>query len=165
MTEVREERREEVIPVKDVTIRGINPELYRGIAELARRLGISIGEAINEAMKLFLDVRGVATGVQPLVEGIRNAGKALEKGISDLAPVVISGVEEIELNRSDFEGFGKRVLITDVRKLIISQDVDDKTLERYVALIRNCEEVSFPRTISKLLALSKCRGVNKVSFY
>lgn len=156
---------EEVIPVKDVTIRGINPELYRGVAELAKRLGISMGEVMNEAMKLLLDVRGVITGVQPLMEGIRDAGKALEKGISGLAPVVISGVEEIELNRSDFEGFGKRVLIADVKKLVLSQDVDDKTLEKYVALIRNCEEVSFPKSISKLLALSKCRGVSKVSFY
>ncbi len=155
-----------VEPLKDVTIRGLNPELYNSVAELSRRLGISIGEVMNEAMKLLLDVRGeLMTGLSPLMEGIRSAGKALGEGISNLAPIPISGVEEVELSREDFERFGRRVLITDIKRLVISQDVDEGTLEKYVAVIRNCDEVSFPRSISKLLALSKCRNVGKVSFY
>ncbi|MEM2219089.1 MAG: hypothetical protein QXU50_03155 [Candidatus Korarchaeum sp.] len=168
MTEVSEVRRGEevVLAPKDVTIRGLNPELYNSVAELSRRLGISIGEAINEAMKLFLDVRsGLLTGIGPLVEGVRVAGKSISEGVSNLTPVPVSGVEEIELSKEDFEKFGRRVLITDVRKLTLSQDVDEKTLEKYVAVIRNCEEVYFPKILSKLLALSKCRNVRKISFY
>lgn len=172
MTEVsesgrREGRTEEVVlPSKDVTIRGINPELYNGVAELSRRLGISIGEAINEAMRLLLDVRGgLLTSIGPLVESMKVAGKAIGEGVSNLTPVPISGVEEVELSKDDFEKFGRRVLITDVKKLIISQDVDEKTLDKYVTVIRNCEEVSFPKSMSKLLALSKCRSVKRVSFY
>ncbi|RDD53247.1 MAG: hypothetical protein BA066_05375 [Candidatus Korarchaeota archaeon NZ13-K] len=162
----RREERVEVVPAKDITIRGLNPELYNGIAELSRRLGISIGEVMNEAMKLLLDVRGeLLTGIGPLIDGMRSAGKALGEGISYLTPTPISGVEEMELSKEDFERFGRRVLITDVRRLTFSQDVDERTLEKYVAVIRNCDEVSFPRGISKLLALSKCRNVRRISFY
>ncbi len=151
---------------KDITIRGVNPELYNSVAELSRRLGISIGEAINEAMRLLLDVRGGLMGsLQPLLEGVKEAGKSVGEGISNLAPIPISGVEEIELNKEDFEKFGKRVLISGVRKIVFSQDVDEATLERYVAVIRDCDEVSFPKSISKLLALSKCRNVSRVTFY
>lgn len=163
----REERKVSyVVTTKDVTIRGVNPELYNSVAELSRRLGISIGEAINEAMKLFLDARsGLITSIGPLLEGMRTAGKSIGEGLSNLTPVPISDVEEMELSKEDFEKFGRRVLITNVRKLILSQDVDEKTIEKYVAVIRNCEEVSFPKGLSKLLALSKCRNVKKVSFY
>lgn len=172
MTEVSEiggkERKVEevVVPAKDITIRGLNPELYRGVAELSKRLGVSIGEIMNEAMKLLLDARGeLMTGLGPLMEGIWSAGKALSEGISNLAPVPISGVEEVELSKEDFARFGRRILITDIRRVIFSQDVDEETLEKYVAVIRNCDEVSFPKSTSKLLALSKCRNVGKVSFY
>ncbi|MCS7102742.1 MAG: hypothetical protein NZ992_02530 [Candidatus Korarchaeum sp.] len=169
MTEIGGEGRKEVkevLPTKDVTIRGVNPELYNSVAELSRRLGISIGDAINEAMKLLLDVRGeLIAGISPLVEGMKSAGKAIGEGISNLTPVPVSGVEEVEFTKEDFERFGRRVLISDVKKLIISHDVDEKTLDKYVVVIRNCEEVSFPRSISKLLALSKCRNVRKISFY
>ncbi len=153
-------------PSKDITIRGVNPELYNSVAELSRRLGISIGEAINEAMRLLLDVRsGLAGSIQPLIEGVKEAGKSVSEGISNLTPIPISGVEEIELSKEDFEKFGKRVLISDVGKVVFSQDVDEGTLEKYVAVIRDCEEVSFPKSVSKLLALSKCRNVGKVTFY
>ncbi|RSN67683.1 hypothetical protein D9Q81_07775 [Candidatus Korarchaeum cryptofilum] len=150
---------------KDITIRGLNPELYNSVAELSRRLGISIGEAINEAMKLLLDVMGGLRSIQPLVEGVKEAGKSISEGISNLTPVPISGIEEIELSKEDFEKFGRRVLISNVRKVVFSQDVDEATLEKYVAVIRDCDEVSFPKSISKLLALSKCRDVDRVTFY
>jgi hypothetical protein len=153
-------------PSKDITIRGVNPELYNSVAELSRKLGISIGEAINEAMRLLLDVRGGLVGsIQPLVEGVKEAGKSISEGISNLTPIPISGIEEIELSKEDFEKFGRRVLISDVRKVVFSQDVDEATLEKYVAVIRDCDEVSFPKSISKLLALSKCRDVDRVTFY
>jgi hypothetical protein len=153
-------------PSKDITIRGVNPELYNSVAELSRKLGMSIGEAINEAMRLLLDVRGGLVGsIQPLVEGVKEAGKSISEGISNLTPIPISGIEEIELSKEDFEKFGRRVLISNVRKVVFSQDVDEATLEKYVAVIRDCDEVSFPKSISKLLALSKCRDVSKVTFY
>ncbi len=148
---------------KDITIRGINSDLYDRAAEVARRTGKTIGDVINESLKLFLDLtEGLRTSLQPIVNGARQAGKVIETSLSSLAPVMITGLNELEVSKEDLEQFGKRVIFSDIKRLYFTDDVDSDTLEKYVAMIRDCEEVRVPKGISKLLVLSKCRDIGKL---
>ncbi len=148
---------------KDITIRGINSDLYDKAAEIARRTGKTIGDVINESLKLFLDLtEGLRTSLQPIVNGAKEAGKMLEASMSTLAPVMVAGLDELEISKEDLEQFGKRVIFSDIKKLYFADDVDSETLEKYVAMIRDCDEVRVPKGVSKLLVLSRCRDIGKL---
>ncbi len=149
---------------KDVTIRGVNSDLYDKAAEVARRTGKTIGDVINEALKLFLDMtEGLRTSLQPIVDGAKEAGKILGASMSSLAPAMISSLDELEISKGDLEQFRKKIIFSDIKKLYFTDDVDSETLEKYVAMIRNCEEVRVPKSISKLLVLSRCRDIEKLT--
>lgn len=148
---------------KDVTIRGVDSDLYDRAAEIARRTGKTIGEVINEALGLFIDLsEGIRAGIQPLVEGAKEASRRIGEGISSAVPTVISDLEEIEVTRVDLEQFDRRVVFQNIDRLVFADDVDPETFDRYVALIRNCDEVRPPKGVSKLLVLSKCRRVERL---
>jgi len=153
----------EDVKKKDITIRGVNSDLYDRAAEIARRTGKTIGEIINESLALFLDLtEGLRTGIQPIVEGAKEAGRKLETGLSATVPVMIASLDELEVTKADLEQFGKRVVFQNIGRLVFADDVDQETFDRYVALIRNCDEVRVPKGISKLLVLSKCRDVDRL---
>ena len=155
--EFREERR------KDVTIRGVDSDLYDRAAEIARRTGKTIGEVINEALGLFIDLtEGIRSGIQPLVDSAKEAGRKIGEGLTSAVPTVISDLEEIEVTKTDLEQFGRRVVFQNIDRLVFADDVDAETFDRYVALIRNCDEVRPPKGVSKLLVLSKCRRVERL---
>ena len=155
--EFREERR------KDVTIRGVDSDLYDRAAEIARRTGKTIGEVINEALGLFIDLtEGMRSGIQPLVDSAKEAGRRIGEGLTSAVPTVISDLEEIEVTKTDLEQFGRRVVFQNIDRLVFADDVDAETFDRYVALIRNCDEVRPPKGVSKLLVLSKCRRVERL---
>ncbi len=148
---------------KDITIRGVDSILYNRAAEIARRTGKTMGEIINESLRLFIDVtEGIKEGMQPLTEGFREAGRRLDFAISSVSPTIISDLSELEVNKADLEQFGRRVIFQNIDKLVFSEDVDPETFEKYVALIRNCDVVKPPRGVSKLLMLSRCRGIGKL---
>ncbi|MDK2463803.1 MAG: hypothetical protein QI223_03390 [Candidatus Korarchaeota archaeon] len=155
--EFREERK------KDVTIRGVDSDLYDRAAEIARRTGKTIGEIINEALGLFIDLtEGIRSGIQPLVDSAKEASRRIGEGLTSAVPTVISDLEEIEVTKTDLEQFGRRVVFQNIDRLIFTDDVDAETFDKYVALIRNCEEVKPPKGVSKLLVLSKCRRVERL---
>lgn len=148
---------------KDVTIRGVDAFLYSRAAEIAKRTGKTMGEVINEALKLFIDLtEGLRGGLEPVTEGLREAGRKVDYTFSMLNPTVISDLEELEVSREDLVQLGRKVIFQRVKRLTFADDVDAETFERYVALIRECDEIKPPKGVSKLLVLSKCRGVGKL---
>ena len=148
---------------KDVTIRGVDAFLYNKAAEIAKKTGKTMGEVVNEALRLFIDItEGLRAGMQPISEGLREAGRRVDYTLSSISPTVISDVEELEVSKEDLEQFGRRVIFQNVRRLVFQDDIDAETFERYVALIRECEEVRPPKGVSKLLVLSRCRKVGRL---
>lgn len=145
---------------KDITIRGLRADLYRKAAELAKRSGRTIGEIFNESLSLFLELTGVLMmGLEPLAQGTKFAAEKVGESISMAIPSMVSDIQELSVSRSDLERYGKRVIFSNIGKLSLEEDVDEETFKKYVALIRNCQELRVPKGLSKLLVLSRCRGV------
>lgn len=163
MTDVRNDQEDVVEGRKDITIRGVDSYLYSRAAEIARRTGKTMGETVSEALRLFIDVsEGIRSSFQPLAEGVREAGERAEEALSYISPAVISDLEELEVSKSDLERFNRRVVFQGITRLIFADDVDEDTVDRYVALIRDCKEVRVPKELPKLFVLSRCRNVGKL---
>ncbi len=146
------------------SIRGLDPEIYDRFAKVARELGVSVGELMNEAMRFMLSL--VSVGTVAGVEGIKLLMKSLRgvKGIHEsLGNVeVISGLDELEVSREDLESIDKPVIFMNIKKLVFKEGIDRELIESKVRGIKLVDEVVVPKSIPKLIVARKCSMVRKL---
>ena len=122
----------------DVTIRGIDDEIYRRFSAEARNRGIAIGKLVTQAMSNLLEVK---TMENYKVENID---------------------EELIVSKNDLESLLKPVIFKNISKLTFTADVDGPTFIAYVEKMQNIEELKVPDTLTKLLILAKSKHVGKI---
>ncbi len=122
----------------DVTIRGIDDDVYARFAAEAKRRGASIGELTTKVMKDFVD---------------SSAGKSVYK-ISDLAHLTVS--------KNDLDSIDGVVSLTDIQMLEFDDDVDWETFKTKVEKIEDVAVVVLPKSISKFQVLTKARDVSTI---
>ena len=146
---------------RTITIRGVDRELYAKALALAKAAGRSVGEVVNDALRLLLST-GVAAATaltkaaeagREFVEELREAAKGV---------LVVSGVDELTVAKGDLEAVEGSVAFRGVKKLRFGDDVDYELFDRKVASIVMCEEVELPKGFPKLKAASKMRMVAKL---
>jgi len=76
----------------------------------------------------------------------------------------IGGVESLEISKEDLRSFGKKVVLEDIEQLKISQDVDAETVNQYIEVIKDVEQVTVPRAVFMLI-LTKVRDCEEVTKY
>jgi len=118
----------------DVTIRGINDEVYNEFSAEARRQNKSIGDLTTEAMRLHL-------------QGLHPAKTKYH---------FISNAKELRISKPDLDAFGRPVYLSNIERLIFEDDADLETLEKYSVRITNCKYVEFPKRFPILSAYEKC---------
>jgi hypothetical protein len=123
--------------VTDVTIRGIDDQVYSLFSAEARRRSIPIGELVTQVMRIFLE-------------------ETTEKVFR------IEGLDELTLTKAELESVGGPISFSDVKILTIAKDVDWPLLDKYVDEIRKSKTVIIPSSLTKLQVLTKCRNVDKV---
>ena len=108
---------------KTITIRGINKELYRQALALAKRTGKTVGELVNESLKMLLDLREAA------IETIRS----VEEGLSGVVGAKeIAGIDEIEVSGRDLEEIDGKVVFRGVKKLKFSNDITKELFDEKI---------------------------------
>ena len=122
----------------DVTIRGIDDEIYRRFSAEARNRGIAIGKLVTQAMSNLLEVKPMENYK---VENID---------------------EELIVSKNDLESLLKPVIFKNISKLTFTEDVDGPTFIAYVEKMQNIEELKVPNTLTKLLILAKSKNVGKI---
>ena len=130
----------------------MNEELYRRAAALAKTTGRTVGEVMNEAIELVLNVGEAA--LSPLVKPSERGGKIVE----------VSGLEELKVSREDLDdlGEGERVIFRGLGRLEVEGDVPYRSFEEKVAAIVSCNEVILPKGYPKLKVAAKMQGVKKL---
>ena len=118
----------------DVTIRGIEDDVYSAFSAEARKRGVPIGELVTQVMRIFLE-------------------ESLDRSY------VVDSVDELDLTKAELESVGRPVVFQGLRTLTIADDVDWETFDKYVDQIRNSRTVIIPNTLTKLQVLTKCRKV------
>ncbi|RLG88736.1 MAG: hypothetical protein DRO15_02185 [Thermoprotei archaeon] len=160
MSSKNEERRR-----KAITIRGIDKDLYDRILVLARETGKTVGELLNEAMKLLLIIGPVALrATSRVAQGIISASRAITEGVVEGFQDVIevSGVDELVVTRSDLEQVEKPLVFKLIKRLEFADDIPYELFVSKVKAIILCNEVLIPSTYPKLKVVNICRMVRRI---
>ena len=76
----------------------------------------------------------------------------------------IKNINEVELSKQDIERYDKKIIIYNVKKVIIGDDIDENTFNKYIYKIISCGEIIIPRHISKITVYSKCQFVDRIEY-
>ena len=139
------------------SIRGIDRDLYERACVLARETGRTVGEIVNEALKMLLAAaevssKGVLGVAREFIEGVRESG----------APAtVVGGVDELTVTAQDLEEVDA-VVFRGIKRLAFSPDVPYELFDKKVKGIVLCDEVTIPEGYPKLKVLNKCRMVKRL---
>ena len=123
----------------DVTIRGIDDEIYRRFSAEARNRGIAIGKLVTQAMNNLLEAKPMGN------YKIENLD------------------EDVILSKRDLESLDKPVILKNITKLTFTGDVDGPTFMNYVEKLENIELLNIPNTLTKLQILAKSKNVGKIT--
>jgi len=134
---------------KTVTIRGLSVDIYERISRLAREMGVTVGEIVNEALRRYITT-------------LENVSRAIDNLVRSGDVVVISGVSSLTVTKADLESLDKPVVFRDMDELVFADDVTNDLIKNKVAKIVNVNTVYVPKTVSTLLIASKSELVRKI---
>ena len=134
---------------KTVTIRGLSVDIYNRISRLAREMGVTVGEIVNEALRRYITT-------------LENASRTIDNLVRSGDVVVISGISSLTVTKADLESLDKPVVFRDMDELVFADDVTNDLIKNKVAKIVNVNTVYVPKTVSTLLIASKSELVRKI---
>jgi hypothetical protein len=121
----------------DVTIRGIDDDVYAKFTAEAKKRELSIGELTTIVMRALVEEIGTTN-----------------YRISDLASLVIT--------RKDLESLRGQLMLHRIKKLEFADDVDWDLFDRTVMSIKSSAIVLIPQSITRFQVLTKCNMVSEV---
>ena len=123
----------------DVTIRGIDDDVYARFSGEAKKRGMPIGDLTTIVMRALLD--------EPTGRTYR---------IGDLVSVVVS--------KKDLDSLDGMVTFHSIKLLEFEDDIDWKTFDDHVGAIVNISSVKIPGMLTRFQVLTKCKNVGKVTY-
>lgn len=123
--------------VTDVTIRGIDDDVYSRFAAEAKKRGIPIGELATKAMN-------------DLIKAAQAPSYRLEN------------LEHLSVSRSDLESMDRPIIFSDIEVLEFEDDVDWNVFKDHVERIQDVERILVPKGLSKFQVLTKSSNVEQV---
>jgi hypothetical protein len=121
----------------DVTIRGIDDDIYAKFTAEAKRRDMSIGELTTIVMRA-------------LVEEISTVNYR------------IGNLGSLQVTRKDLESLKGPVMFHNIKALEFTDDIDFDTFDQRVMSIKNCAKVLIPHTLTRFQVLTKCAMVSEV---
>jgi hypothetical protein len=121
----------------DVTIRGIEDDIYARFTAEAKKRGMSIGELTTLVMKALVD--------ETTTRSYR-----------------IGELSQLSVSKSDLESLKGTVTFFDIKTLEFDDQIDWETFDMHVGAIVNVGNVKIPSKVSRFQVLTKCRAVAKV---
>lgn len=121
----------------DVTIRGIDDEVYARFTAEAKKRSMSIGELTTIVMRALVDETSTRT-----------------YRIGDLS--------DLSVSKKDLDSLDGMVTFFNISKLGFEDQIDWETFDKHVGAIVNVGSVKIPAKVTRFQALTKCRTVGKV---
>lgn len=144
---------EETVEHKNITIRGINAEIYSEFSKKIKSLDMNIGDALS---KMMTDINKDFDDTFPQISS---------KSLKVKARLYIEHYNELSVNKNDLEESGGRVIFQHIKHLTLEADVTKEVFLEYVGRIQHCQVVKIPSSIPKLLAYSKIQFGNEIEIY
>ncbi|NLT38001.1 MAG: hypothetical protein GXX95_07575 [Methanomassiliicoccus sp.] len=121
----------------DVTIRGIDDDVYSNFTAEAKRRNLSIGELTTIVMRALIDDVGTTN-------------------------YRIGNLSSLNVSRKDLESLKGPVLFHNIKLLEFTDDVDWNLFDKRVMSIKNCTKVMIPQSLTRFQVLTKCAQVGEV---
>ncbi len=121
----------------DVTIRGIDDEIYAKFTAEAKKRELSIGELTTIVMRA-------------LVEDISTTNYR----IGNLTTLLVT--------KKDLESLKGPVMFHNIKTLEFADDIDWDSFDRSVMSIKTCTKVLIPQSLTRFQVLTKCAMVSEV---
>ena len=122
----------------DVTIRGIDDEVYARFTAEAKKRSVPIGELTTLVMRALVDETTTRTF-----------------RIGDLGDLTVT--------KKDLDSLDGMVTFFNIKVLEFDDQIDWETFDKKVGAIVNVGTVKIPSKITRFQALTKCRTVGKVN--
>jgi hypothetical protein len=123
--------------VTDVTIRGIDDDVYAKFTAEAKKRELSIGELTTIVMRA-------------LVEDIGTTNYR------------IGNLNALTVTKKDLESLKGPVMFHSIKALEFADDIDWDTFDQSVMSIKNCAKVLIPPSLTRFQVLTKCAMVAEV---
>ncbi len=120
----------------NVTIRGIDDQTYLKFSARATLEGVAVGELTTRAMNEYLE---------------KDLGKIYR----------IGNLEDISINRKDLESLDGVVILQNIERLTLEDDLDWPLVNERIRSIENVETLVLSKGVSKFQILTKARNVEK----
>ncbi len=136
---------------KDITLRGVNKELYERFTTHGKKHGLSTGDALNNILQL---------ADQPWrIHHFRRHARMPRFGV---IPEKIADLEKLIVTKNDLTAAGEKTiyLFKNIKELIFDKDVDAATLVKHVKIISG-SNVKYLSDIPKLIQLGIIRRRKK----
>ena len=145
---------------KVVSIRGIDEDLYRRATVIARETGKTIGEIINESLRLLISIADFSSkSISVLLSELREG--LLESG---LMSIIIKNLDEVSLSEKDLRESDRPIILTNIGKVFIEDNISFELFDNKIQAIISCGELNVPKNYPKIKVLSKCRYVKKINY-
>jgi len=142
--------------LKNISIRGVNADVYEAFSNKIKTLELNIGEAITKIME------GV---INDFDETFPQVSAANLKAIAAMNKGSIQHQRQLDISRTDLVETEMRFYFQHIDTLTFGPDIDQDTFEKYVLQIQHCHLVRLPSTMSKLRALATIQHCDDVEFY
>lgn len=121
----------------DVTIRGIDDEVYARFTAEAKKRGVAIGELTTLVMRALVDETSTRT-----------------YHIGDLT--------DLSVSKKDLDSLEGMVIFSNIKTLEFEDKIDWEIFDQHVGAIVKVGIVKIPPALTRFQVLTKCRNVGKV---
>lgn len=145
--------------LKNVTIRGINSEVYDQFSHKIRNLRMNLGEAITKMMNdIIIDLDDSLNDLPALRARTTFDNFHLER-------LSINHYDRLKISRADLEEANAQVVFSHINKLTFLPDVTREIFTRYVKRVTHCGIVRMPSIFPKLIMYSKLQFCDRIEIY
>lgn len=123
----------------DVTIRGIDKDVYSEFSAEARKKNVPIGELVTTVMRAFLE----------------ESSKDSQGRISYL--------DSLEVSQEDLEELEGTISFYHIGRLVFSNNVRWEIFSEKVSSIENVGKLTYPKSFPRLPFLTRCQTIGKTS--
>ncbi len=138
---------------ENISIKGIQSNIYKRVKEMARETGKTIGEITNESYKIFISAANET----------KAAGQEFIKGIKETQSTIIENISTVEITGEDIKSNGKNVIFRNINSLII-KDINKEDFDKYVASIVSVKHLEVPKSIPKMMVLERSKFIDELKF-
>ncbi|MFW9778361.1 MAG: hypothetical protein ACFFE8_05855 [Candidatus Heimdallarchaeota archaeon] len=145
--------------LKNVTIRGVDSDVYETFSNKIKMLDMTIGDAITKMM------RDIVVNLDETFTDPDLKSPLSSRTLIGLEKVAVSHHKKLEINAKDLVDANSQISFAHIGSLKIGPDVTKNLFMRYIRNISHCKEVQLPGILPKLLLLSKISFCGNIEMY